>query len=65
MHRRKILKKIGYGSAAIVVSPQIINMLHSCKSSVNKYSQFCFVEKVRRFSNRVFHKRYVMNANTC
>ena len=38
MDRRKVLEKIGYGSAAIVVSPQIINMLHSCKSNVKNYS---------------------------
>ena len=53
MDRRRVLKKIGYGSAAIIVSPQIINMLHSCKSNVNKYSpiffgnnQFQFVSKI-------------------
>ena len=53
MDRRKVLEKIGYGSAAIVVSPQIINMLHSCKSNVNEYSprfftsnQFQFVSKI-------------------
>ena len=36
MDRRKVLKKIGYGSTALIVSPQILNMLHSCQSSVNK-----------------------------
>ena len=53
MDRRRVLKKIGYGSAAIVVTPQIINMLHSCKSNVNKYlptffanNQFQFVSKI-------------------
>ena len=53
MDRRRVLKKIGYGSAAIVVSPQIINILHSCKSNVNKYlpiffanNQFQFVSKI-------------------
>ena len=53
MDRRRVLKKIGYGSAAMVVSPQIINMLHSCKSNVNKYlpiffanNQFLFVSKI-------------------
>ena len=53
MDRRRVLKKIGYGSAAMVVSPQIINMLHSCKSNVNKYfpiffanNQFQFVSKI-------------------
>ena len=47
------MKKIGYGSAAMVVTPQIINMLHSCKSNVNKYlpiffanNQFQFVSKI-------------------
>lgn len=35
MDRRKVLKKIGYGSGAILVSPQILNMLHGCQSSVN------------------------------
>ena len=53
MDRRRVLKKIGYGSAAMIVSPQIINMLHSCKSNVNKYlpiffanNQFQFVSKI-------------------
>ena len=53
MDRRRVLKKIGYGSAAMVVSPQIINMLHSCKSNVDKYlpiffanNQFQFVSKI-------------------
>ena len=53
MDRRKVLKKIGYGSAAMVVSPQIVNMLHSCKSNVKKYlpiffgnNQFQFVSKI-------------------
>ena len=53
MDRRRLLKKIGYGSAAMIVSPQIINMLHSCKSNVNKYlpiffanNQFQFVSKI-------------------
>lgn len=53
MDRRRVLKKIGYGSAAMVVTPQIINMLHSCKSNVNKYlpiffanNQFQFVSKI-------------------
>ena len=53
MDRRRVLKKIGYGSAAMVVSPQIINMLHSCKSNLNKYlpvffanNQFQFVSKI-------------------
>ena len=53
MDRRKVLEKIGYGSAAIVVSPQIINMLHSCKSNAKRYSprfftsnQFQFVSKI-------------------
>ena len=53
MDRRRVLKKIGYGSAAMVVTPQIINMLHSCKSNVNKYlpifvanNQFLFVSKI-------------------
>ena len=35
MDRRKVLKKIGYGSGAILVSPQILNMFHGCQSSVN------------------------------
>ena len=35
MDRRKVLKKIGYGSGAILVSPQILNMLHGCQSSLN------------------------------
>ena len=53
MDRRRVLKKIGYGSAAMVVTPQIINMLHSCKSNVDKYlpiffsnNQFQFVSKI-------------------
>ena len=53
MDRRRVMKKIGYGSAAMVVTPQIINMLHSCKSNVNKYlpiffanNQFQFVSKI-------------------
>lgn len=53
MDRRRVLKKIGYGSAAMIVSPQIINMLHSCKSNVNKHlpiffanNQFQFVSKI-------------------
>ena len=53
MDRRRVLKKIGYGSAAMVVSPQIINILHSCKTNVNKYlpiffanNQFQFVSKI-------------------
>lgn len=53
MDRRRVLKKIGYGSAAMIVSPQIINMLHSCKSNENKYlpiffanNQFQFVSKI-------------------
>ena len=53
MDRRRVLKKIGYGSAAMVVTPQIINMLHSCKSNVNKYlpiffsnNQFQIVSKI-------------------
>ena len=53
MDRRRVLKKIGYGSSAMVVTPQIINMLHSCKSNVNKYlpiffanNQFQFVSKI-------------------
>ena len=53
MDRRKVLEKIGYGRAAIVVSPQIINMLHSCKSNAKRYSprfftsnQFQFVSKI-------------------
>ena len=53
MDRRRVLKKIGYGSAAMIVSPLIINMLHSCKSNVNKYlpiffanNQFQFVSKI-------------------
>ena len=53
MDRRRVLKKIGYGSAAMIVSPQVINMLHSCKSNVNKYlpiffanNQFQFVSKI-------------------
>lgn len=36
MDRRKVLKKIGYGSGAIIVSPQILNILNSCQSSENK-----------------------------
>ena len=36
MDRRNVLKKVGFGGAAIVVSPQIISMLHSCKSNVNE-----------------------------
>ena len=27
MDRRKVLKKIGYGSTALIVSPQILNIL--------------------------------------
>ena len=40
MDRRNLLKKIGYGSAAMVVSPKIINILHSCKSNVNESLMF-------------------------
>lgn len=53
MDRRKVLKKIGYGSAAIVVSPQIINMLHSCKSNVNKHSPFFFTNDQYQFVSKI------------
>ena len=45
MDRRKVLKKIGYGSAGILVSPNILNMLHSCQSSLNKHSPIFFNTK--------------------
>ena len=45
MDRRKVLKKIGYGSTALIVSPQILNMLHSCQSSVNKNLPVFFTKK--------------------
>ncbi len=44
MDRRKVLKKIGYGSGAILFSPQILNMLHGCQSSVNKNSPIFFTK---------------------
>ena len=53
MDRRKVLKKIGCGSAAIVVSPQIINMLHSCKSNVNEYSPFFFTGDQYQFVSKI------------
>ena len=53
MDRRKVLKKIGYGSAAIVVSPQIINMLHSCKSNLNKHSPFFFTNDQYQFVSKI------------
>ena len=53
MDRRKVLKKIGCGSAAIVVSPQIINILHSCKSNVNKYSPFFFTGDQYQFVSKI------------
>ena len=53
MDRRKVLKKIGYGSAAIVVSPQIINMLNSCKSNVNKHSPFFFTSDQYQFVSKI------------
>lgn len=45
MDRRKVLKKIGYGSGAILVSPQILNMLHGCQSSVNNSLPIFFTKK--------------------
>ena len=53
MDRRKVLKKIGYGSAAIIVSPQIINILQSCKSNVNKYSPFFFTNDQYEFVSKI------------
>ena len=53
MDRRKVLKKIGYGSAAIVVSPQIANMLHSCKSNVKKYSPLFFTSNQFQFVSKI------------
>ena len=53
MDRRKVLKKIGYGSAAIVVSPQIVNILHSCKSNVNKYSPVFFTNNQFQFISKI------------
>ena len=53
MDRRKVLKKIGYGSAAIVVSPQIVNMLHSCKSNVKKYSPMFFTSNQFQFVSKI------------
>jgi hypothetical protein len=53
MDRRKVLKKIGFGSAAVVVSPQIINILHSCKSNVNKYSPFFFTNNQYQFVSKI------------
>ena len=53
MDRRKVLKKIGYGSAAIVVSPQIVNILHSCKSNVNKYSPLFFTNNQFQFISKI------------
>ena len=53
MDRRKVLKKIGYGSAAIVVSPQIVNMLHSCKSKVKKYSPMFFTSNQFQFVSKI------------
>ncbi len=53
MDRRKVLKKIGCGSAAIVVSPLIINILHSCKSNVNKYSPFFFTGDQYQFVSKI------------
>ena len=47
------MKKIGCGSAAIVVSPQIINILHSCKSNVNKYSPFFFTGDQYEFVSKI------------
>ena len=53
MDRRKVLKKIGYGSAAIVVSPQITNILHSCKSNVKKYSPLFFTSNQFQFVSKI------------
>lgn len=53
MDRRRVLKKIGYGSAAMVVTPQIINMLHSCKSNVNKYLPFFFANNQFQFVSKI------------
>ena len=53
MDRRKVLKKIGYGSASIVVSPQIVNMLHSCKSNVKKYSPMFFTSNQFQFVSKI------------
>ena len=53
MDRRKVLKKIGYGSAAIVVSPQIVNMLHSCKSNLKKYSPIFFTSNQFQFVSKI------------
>tara|TARA_B100000902_G_scaffold282978_1_gene268970 strand:- start:84 stop:686 length:603 start_codon:yes stop_codon:yes gene_type:complete len=53
MDRRRVLKKIGYGSAAIVVSPQIIKMLHSCKSNVNNYSPIFFANDQFQFVSKI------------
>tara|TARA_B100001057_G_scaffold404461_1_gene417059 strand:+ start:12961 stop:13563 length:603 start_codon:yes stop_codon:yes gene_type:complete len=44
MERRKVLKKIGYGSVAIVASPQILNILHGCQSSLDEYSPIFFTK---------------------
>ena len=53
MDRRRVLKKIGYGSAAIVVSPQIANMLHSCKSNVKNYSPVFFTSNQFQFVSKI------------
>ena len=53
MDRRKVLKKIGYGSAAIIVSPQIINILHSCKSNVKNYSPVFFTSNQFQFVSKI------------
>ena len=53
MDRRKVLKKIGYGSAAIVVSPQITNILHSCKSNVKKFSPVFFTSNQFQFVSKI------------
>ena len=53
MDRRKVLKKIGYGSAAIVVSPQIANILHGCKSNVKKFSPVFFTSNQFQFVSKI------------
>ena len=53
MDRRRVLKKIGYGSAAIVVSPQITNILQSCKSNVKKFSPVFFTSNQFQFVSKI------------
>ena len=57
MDRRRVLKKIGYGSAAMVVTPQIINMLHSCKSNVNKYLPIFFANNQFQNEKKIMEEK--------